>query len=165
MKVTVAKSSGFCFGVKTAVAAAQEAVLNPPSGKPLVMLGDIVHNTMVVESLKKGGFTVVENASDVPEGAFVLIRAHGITPSEMDILRSRGCEVKDCTCPFVSKIHKIVRENALEGRNIIVTGGKGHPEVVGICGETYGTNVSCAVISSPEELETLEFPLSSAILV
>ena len=97
MKVTVAKSSGFCFGVKTAVAAAQEAVLNPPSGKPLVMLGDIVHNTMVVESLKKGGFTVACSATEVPEGAFVLIRAHGITPEEMEILKSRGCEIKDCT--------------------------------------------------------------------
>ena len=165
MKVTVAQSSGFCFGVKNAVKAAEEAVKNPPLGKPLVMLGDIVHNTMVVDSLKKGGFTVVENASDVPEGAFVLIRAHGITPEEKEILEKRGCEIKDCTCPFVSKIHKIVREHALEGKNIIVTGGKGHPEVVGICGETYGTGVKCAVISSPEELETLDFPLSSAILV
>ena len=165
MKVTVAQSSGFCFGVKNAVKAAEEAVKNPPSGKPLVMLGDIVHNTMVVDSLKKGGFSVAESASEVPQGAFVLIRAHGITPEEMEILKSRGCEIKDCTCPFVSKIHKIVREHALEGKNIIVTGGKGHPEVVGICGETQGTGVKCAVISSPEELETLDFPLSSAILV
>ena len=165
MKVTVAESSGFCFGVKNAVKAAEEAVKAPPSGKPLVMLGDIVHNTMVVDSLKKGGFTVAETASEVPEGSFVLIRAHGITPEEKEILEKRGCEIKDCTCPFVSKIHKIVREHALEGKNIIVTGGKGHPEVVGICGETYGTGVKCAVISSPEELEKLDFPLSSAILV
>ena len=128
MKVTVAQSSGFCFGVKNAVKAAEEAVKNPPLGKSLVMLGDIVHNTMVVDSLKKGGFTVVENASDVPEGAFVLIRAHGITPEEKEILEKRGCEIKDCTCPFVSKIHKIVREHALEGKNIIVTGGKGSNE-------------------------------------
>ena len=86
MKVTVAESSGFCFGVKNAVKAAEEAVKAPPSGKPLVMLGDIVHNTMVVDSLKKGGFTVAETASEVPEGSFVLIRAHGITPEEKENL-------------------------------------------------------------------------------
>ena len=165
MNITVAKSSGFCFGVKNAVAAAEEAVSGIASGKRLVMLGEIVHNRYVVDKLTEGGFEIFENAKDCPEGSVVIVRAHGVSPEEIRILKSRNCEIRDMTCPFVSKIHKIVRENALKGMNIIIAGTKGHPEVTGILGEAEGTGVKCAVIKAPEDLETLDFPLESAILI
>ena len=165
MNITVAKSSGFCFGVKNAVAAAEEAVSGIASGKRLVMLGEIVHNRYVVDKLSEGGFEIFENAKDCPEGSVVIVRAHGVSPEEIRILKSRHCEIRDMTCPFVSKIHKIVRENALRGMNIIIAGTKGHPEVTGILGEAEGTGVKCAVIKASEDLETLDFPLESAILI
>ena len=165
MNITVAKSSGFCFGVKNAVAAAEEAVSGIASGKRLVMLGEIVHNRYVVDKLSEGGFEIFENAKDCPEGSVVIVRAHGVSPEEIRILKSRNCEIRDMTCPFVSKIHKIVRENALRGMNIIIAGTKGHPEVTGILGEAEGTGVKCAVIKASEDLETLDFPLESAILI
>ena len=165
MKVTAAKSSGFCFGVKNAVTAAQNAVAARNDGRPLVMLGEIVHNKYVVDELVKGGFTICEKAEDCPENAVVIIRAHGVTPEEIRILESKNCDIRDMTCPFVSKIHKIVKENAAKGMNIIIAGTKGHPEVTGILGEAEGYGVKCAVIKAPEDLETLDFPLESAILI
>ncbi|MBR4430710.1 MAG: 4-hydroxy-3-methylbut-2-enyl diphosphate reductase, partial [Clostridiales bacterium] len=165
MNVTIAKSSGFCFGVKNAVTAAQEAVAAKSDGRKLVMLGEIVHNRYVVDKLLDGGFTICETAEEVPENSIVIIRAHGVTPEEIAILCSKNCEIRDMTCPFVSKIHKIVRENAEKGMNIIITGTQGHPEVTGILGEAEGTGVKCAVIKAPEDLENLDFPLESAILI
>ncbi|MCH4153144.1 MAG: bifunctional 4-hydroxy-3-methylbut-2-enyl diphosphate reductase/30S ribosomal protein S1 [Saccharofermentans sp.] len=165
MKITTAESSGFCFGVKNAVSTAQKVLENYDGKRKLVMLGSIVHNETVVNNLVAAGYIVCDNADDVPEGSTVIIRAHGVPPSEMEILLSKGCDVRDCTCPFVSKIQKIVRQAALAGENIIITGAKGHPEVVGICAQTIGTDVKVAVINSPEDIETLDFPLSSAIIV
>ena len=156
MKVTVAQSSGFCFGVKNAVAAAEEAVSNSAGGK-LVMLGEIVHNGYVVDRLLQRGFTICETAEECPEKSVVIIRAHGVKPSDIAILKAKECEIRDMTCPFVSKIHKIVREHAENGMNIIIAGTKGHPEVTGILGEAEGTGVKTAVIKSPEDLENLDF--------
>ena len=165
MNITVAKSSGFCFGVKNAVSAAQDAVGVVSDGRKLVMLGEIVHNRYVVDKLVEGGFTICETAEECPADSVVIIRAHGVTPSEIDILKSKNCEIRDMTCPFVSKIHKIVSENSSEGKNIIIAGTKGHPEVTGILGEAEGKGVKCAVIKAPEDLENLDFPLESAILI
>lgn len=165
MQVKVAESSGFCFGVKTAVTAAEEAVANVGPGKKLVMLGEIVHNRFVVDELVKGGFTICETAEECPEDSVVIIRAHGVTPDEIRILKSKNCEIRDMTCPFVSKIHKIVRESAAEGKDIIIAGTEGHPEVIGILGEAEGTGVRCAVVKSPEDLEKLDFPLENAVLI
>ena len=164
MIVTLAQSSGFCFGVKNAVQAAEKAVLEN-TGSKLVMLGEIVHNRFVVDKLVKSGFEICEKAEDCPPESVVIIRAHGVTPEEIGILKAKDCEIRDFTCPFVSKIHKIVRENAANGMNIIICGTKGHPEVTGILGEACGTGVKTAVIESPDDLDTLDFPLSSAILV
>ena len=165
MRVTVAKSSGFCFGVKNAVSAAEEAVEKGSDGKKLVMLGEIVHNRYVVDKLIEGDFTICDKAEDCPEGSLVIVRAHGVPPEDINILKSKNCEIRDMTCPFVSKIHKIVRENAQNGMNIIIAGTKGHPEVTGILGEAEGTGVKCAVIKCPEDLDSLDFPLESAILI
>ncbi|MCR4689159.1 MAG: bifunctional 4-hydroxy-3-methylbut-2-enyl diphosphate reductase/30S ribosomal protein S1 [Saccharofermentans sp.] len=165
MEITTAKLSGFCFGVKNAVSAAEAVADEGASGKPLALLGEIVHNELVVNKLKEAGYKVYDNAEDVPGGAIVIIRAHGVAPDEIKLLEDKGCDVRDMTCPFVAKIHKIVKEAAQSGKNIIVTGGKGHPEVLGFCAEAANTGVKVAVISSPEELETLDFPIESAILV
>ena len=168
MPVKTAESSGFCFGVKHAVSTAQKMLEDKVSGKgsgELVLLGELIHNEIVLKQLTDGGFIICNDASSVPSGSTVLIRAHGVPPSEMKILEDKGCEIIDCTCPFVSKIQKIVAKAAAEGKNIIVTGGKGHPEVLGICGQAEGYDVKVAVISSVEEIDSVPFPLDNSILV
>ena len=168
MPVTTAASSGFCFGVKSAVETAHKMLEEKASGKysgDLVMLGELIHNETVLKELTDGGFIICNSASYVPEGSTVLIRAHGVPPSEKDILESKGCQIVDCTCPFVSKIHKIVAGAASEGKNIIVAGGKGHPEVLGICGHAEGCGVGVCVISSEGEIKDIPFALSESILV
>ena len=85
MNVTIARSSGFCFGVKNAVTAAEEAVAAKADGRKLVMLGEIVHNRYVVDKLLAGGFVICETAEEVPENSIVIIRAHGVTPEEIAV--------------------------------------------------------------------------------
>ena len=168
MPVRMAESSGFCFGVKHAVETAHKMLQDRASGNitgELVMLGELIHNEIVLKELTDGGFIICKTAEEVPSGSTVLIRAHGVPPSEINILNSKGCTIVNCTCPFVGKIHKIVSQAASEGRNIIVTGGKGHPEVLGICGQAEGYDVSVAVIGSVEEIDDISFPLDNCILV
>ena len=168
MPVVTAKSSGFCFGVKHAVETAHNMLNDKASGNhsgDLVMLGELIHNEIVLKELTEGGFVICKSAEEVPSGSTVLIRAHGVPPSEMKILEGKDCKVIDCTCPFVSKIQKIVAKAASEGKNIIVTGGKGHPEVLGICGQADGYDVKVAVISSVEEIDSIPFAIEDSILV
>ncbi len=162
MKVVLAKSSGFCFGVKNAVSTAEKMILNSSDGERLIMLGELTHNEYVVKKLLDGGFEIVNKAVDVPEGSTVIIRAHGVTPEEKHILETKNCKIFDCTCPFVQKIHNIVKEESSKGKKVIISGTKGHPEVVGICGESP-SNVT--VVSSLSEMESLDIDYKNTILI
>lgn len=158
----MAKSAGFCFGVKNAVAKAYEMVSKRQDGDNLVMLGELVHNDKVTSELIDNGFCIIDRAEDVPSGSKVIIRAHGVTPQQKAILASKGVEIYDMTCPFVGKIHKIVKEEALSGNSIILTGTPGHPEVEGIRGEAQ-ENVR--VISSAGELADIDIHPGKTVLI
>ncbi len=119
-EVTVAANAGFCFGVSRAVALAKEA------GRGAWSLGQVIHNSAVTERL---GLNVASSAEDIPDGARVIIRAHGATKEEIAALEGRGCDVIDATCPYVARIHRIVSKEDSEGRRVIVIGDHGHPEV------------------------------------
>jgi len=162
MKVITAKSAGFCFGVKNAVETAYKMASEAAGDERLVMLGELTHNEKVTEALLNEGFEIINDASDVPSGSKVIIRAHGVTPEQKSILADRNVTVFDCTCPFVEKIHKIVRDKAAEGKTIILTGTPGHPEVEGIRGESPD---SVHVISTPEELKELDFDPENTVLI
>lgn len=162
MKVITAKSAGFCFGVKNAVETAYKMASEAGKDERLIMLGELTHNEKVTEALLKEGFEIINDAADVPSGSKVIIRAHGVTPEQKRILSERNVTVFDCTCPFVEKIHKIVRDKAAEGKTIILTGTPGHPEVEGIRGESPD---SVLVISSPEELEELDYDPDNTVLI
>ena len=162
MKVITAKSAGFCFGVKNAVETAYKMASEAAGDERLVMLGELTHNEKVTEALLNEGFEIINDASDVPSGSKVIIRAHGVTPEQKSILADRNVTVFDCTCPFVEKIHKIVRDKAAEGKTIILTGTPGHPEVEGIRGESPDF---VHVISTPEELKELDFDPENTVLI
>ncbi len=162
MKVIRANSSGFCFGVKNAVNTAEQMILNASPDEHLVMLGELTHNETVVNKLVEGGFEIIHEAKNVPEGSTVIIRAHGVTPDEKAVLESKNCKIYDCTCPFVQKIHDIVKKETAKGNNVIISGTKGHPEVIGICGEAPD---KVTVVSSADEIKSLEIDYSKTILI
>ncbi|MBO4474323.1 MAG: bifunctional 4-hydroxy-3-methylbut-2-enyl diphosphate reductase/30S ribosomal protein S1 [Clostridiales bacterium] len=160
-KIELAKSSGFCFGVENAVKTAYSVIKNHPDRK-IYMLGEITHNEVVVGDLLASGMLLVHDPKEAEEGSLVLIRAHGVTPAVIEELSKRNCEIIDCTCPFVKKIHDIVRKADEEGHPVYITGTKGHPEVVGICGEC---SREATVISSFEECTALPEIEKDAVFV
>ena len=143
--VTVAKTAGFCFGVQRAVDMAEKACQEYGC---IWALGDIIHNAHEVGRLEKLGVHKAEDVADIPDGVPVLIRAHGVPERVVQQLEQKGCRIVDATCPFVGKIHRIVREESEQGRRIIIIGSRNHPEVVGIQG-WCGTS---EVYETPEEL-------------
>ena len=128
--ITLAKTAGFCFGVTRAV----ETVERAAQQGPVVTLGPIIHNRHVVERFAAMGVQEIGEVEQIPEGSAVIIRSHGVTKEICDLIEEKGLRLVDATCPFVKKIHKIVREKSEEGYQIIVIGSRDHPEVEGICG-------------------------------
>ncbi|MBQ8003540.1 MAG: 4-hydroxy-3-methylbut-2-enyl diphosphate reductase, partial [Oscillospiraceae bacterium] len=137
-KVTVAKTAGFCFGVRRAVDIAEEL---GKDGVRACTIGPIIHNAHVVEHLEKLGVPSVDSAADVPDGALAIIRSHGVAKSVYDELESRGIEYADATCPYVMRIHNIVREKSEQGYQVIIIGKRSHPEVLGIAGQCENAEI------------------------
>ena len=131
MKIRLAKSAGFCYGVKRAVELAESAA---QSGEPCVMLGYIIHNSEVVDHLARQGVKVVEDPDQVPEGYGVIIRSHGESRATYQRLEQRGAKILDATCPNVTRIHRIVAKAEEQGRQPVIIGTPNHPEVVAIAG-------------------------------
>lgn len=130
MTVTVAESAGFCFGVDRAVSMAEQALRSGPC----LSLGELTHNKDVVARLASHGLRTVRLEQDIPAGATVIIRAHGVAPEVYRELAAKGCRVVDATCPKVAKIHRIVEQAAAAGRRTVIFGQPDHPEVQGIRG-------------------------------
>ncbi|MBQ7955378.1 MAG: 4-hydroxy-3-methylbut-2-enyl diphosphate reductase [Lachnospiraceae bacterium] len=149
MEVIVAKKSGFCFGVKRAVDKVYEQIGNKG---PIYTYGPIIHNEEVVRDLAEKGVQVIENQdalSKVTTGT-IIIRSHGVEKAIYDMIETQGLECVDATCPFVKRIHKIVSEESQNGREIVIVGNPGHPEVEGIMG---WCNNQPTVIETTEEAE------------
>lgn len=129
MKVTLAKSAGFCYGVRRAVELSQIAA---GGDRPCVMLGPVIHNQAVIRQLQDMGVTMVSRPEEVPEGSAVILRSHGEGRQTFELLEGRQIQVVDTTCPNVSRIHRLVRQAQMEGRRVIIVGAPGHPEVQAI---------------------------------
>ena len=148
MKIILAKSAGYCFGVRDAVNAAYD--VSKEHGE-VYMLGDIVHNESVVEDLEKKGVKVVENLEEIPEDKPVLFRAHGTSKDVWKKAEDKKMNIIDATCPLVHDIHREVKELHAEGRKIIIIGDHGHDEVIGIASQVEGA----IIIASIEEAQKL----------
>ena len=129
-RVILAKSAGFCFGVSRSVKMAEELLKSGPCKS----LGPLIHNEDVVSDLARRGLEVISDPSEVRPGDRVMIRSHGVSQAVEDALRAAGAEITDATCPNVSRIHRLVAEASANGRQVIVIGTAGHPEVQAICG-------------------------------
>ncbi|MCI8422302.1 MAG: bifunctional 4-hydroxy-3-methylbut-2-enyl diphosphate reductase/30S ribosomal protein S1 [Lawsonibacter sp.] len=128
MKVVLARSAGFCYGVRRAVELAEQAAAK---GEPCVMLGPIIHNQEVIDRL---GMEVVRNPEEAPPGSTVLIRSHGEGQAVYETLKSRGTKILDATCPNVTRIHNLVVQAERRGRQPVILGTPDHPEVLAIAG-------------------------------
>ena len=124
----------------------RRAVDTAAAAAPAVTLGPIIHNPQMVEKLARDGVTSVDALEDVPRGSRVVIRSHGVGRSQIEALKALDCEILDATCPFVARIHEMVRAASEEGVPVIVVGEREHPEVVGILGwsDPPGSTVMCA---------------------
>ena len=129
MEVIVAKSGGFCRGVKKAVDTALTV-----SPENTYIYGEIIHNPDVVADITKRGIVMVENLDDVPAGATLIIRSHGVGEAVYDLCAKRNIKIVDCTCEFVRRTQKIIREQYAQGKAIVIVGERTHPEVIGLNG-------------------------------
>ncbi len=138
MEVKVAKTAGFCFGVKRAVEKAYEVAAQRQ--EEVYTYGPIIHNEEVVSDLEERGVHVLETEEDLRklEKGTVIIRSHGVPKHIYDLLDEKGLSYVDVTCPFVLKIHRIVERESRAGRHIVIIGNADHPEVVGIRGWCQG---------------------------
>ncbi len=150
MDVIIAKTAGFCFGVKRAV---DQVYCQIEEGiKPIYTFGPIIHNEEVVRELEEKGVKVLNDEaelSQIKEGT-VIIRSHGVPKRIYKLIEQNGLHMVDATCPFVKKIHRIVEERGRAGHEVVIIGNDGHPEVEGICGWADGP---VTVISTEEEAE------------
>ena len=131
MELILAKSAGFCYGVRRAVELAEQTAEQNLS---CVMLGDIIHNQDMIRHLADLGLYSVHAVEDVPKESAVIIRSHGEPRCVHETLRENGCEILDATCPNVTRIHNIVAQAEEKGRHPVIVGTPEHPEVVAIAG-------------------------------
>ncbi|MCX7749797.1 MAG: bifunctional 4-hydroxy-3-methylbut-2-enyl diphosphate reductase/30S ribosomal protein S1 [Clostridia bacterium] len=151
MEIIVAKTAGFCFGVKKAVDLAYDLV--GKVDRPIYTLGPIIHNEQVVNQLRSKGVNVVNHAKEVVEDSYVVIRAHGVSADIYNELSKKKLVVEDATCPYVKKIQNLVKEKYEEGYQIIIVGDKEHPEVIGING---WCNKSAIIVNDIHDAQKIE---------
>lgn len=150
-EVKLAKSAGFCFGVKRAVDLVYEEA---KKGGDIYTYGPIIHNEEVVGDLENKGVRVINSPEDIDnlKSGTIIIRSHGVSKDIYDRMINNGLNVIDATCPFVKKIHNIVSEESNKGNVIVIVGNKDHPEVQGIKGWSNGETY---IIDSKEEIDKI----------
>jgi 4-hydroxy-3-methylbut-2-enyl diphosphate reductase len=150
-RVLVAGPRSFCAGVVRAIDIVEQ--LLERHGPPVYVRHEIVHNVHVVRDLEARGAIFVDSEDDVPEGARVVLSAHGVAPSVYERCAERGLEIVDAVCPLVSKVHAEARRYAARGHKIALVGHAGHVEVEGTMGEAPD---SIVLVETPEDVENLE---------
>ena len=150
MQVLLANPRGFCAGVDRAIEVVERALAL--HGAPIYVRHEVVHNKFVVADLRSKGAIFVEDLGEVPEGATVIFSAHGVSQAVRGEADRRGLRVFDATCPLVTKVHVEVARMREQGREIVMIGHRGHPEVEGTMGQSAG---GMYLVEKPEDVATL----------
>jgi 4-hydroxy-3-methylbut-2-enyl diphosphate reductase len=151
MQVLLATPRGFCAGVDRAIEIVERALAL--HGAPIYVRHEVVHNKFVVEDLRSKGAVFVEELDAVPVGATVIFSAHGVSQGVRREAEARGLKVFDATCPLVTKVHVEVAKMRQQGREIIMIGHRGHPEVEGTMGQSAG---GMYLVETPEDVDQLQ---------
>ena len=164
MKVTLARSAGFCFGVSRAVDTVMEQIRTQPDHKKIYTFGPIIHNSEVVEELKEKGVVPLEDEQDLDRipGGILIIRSHGVKEAIYEKAKELSIEIVDATCPFVKKIHRIVCDSSRKGRRILIVGDRNHPEVQGITGWVNGEAI---IIRDEQEAQNLNLEKNTPVTI
>ena len=158
--IEVAGSAGYCWGVERAIDMAVEAASD--SSRPVVTHGELIHNTQTVNKLREEhGITHVDSHAAAPQGAALVVRAHGVPPQVKREAAGAGLEVIDGTCPLVDIIHRKARTLLSEGYDVIVIGKASHPEIIGIVGAVRDAGGDAQVLETVEDAEAL--PLQNRV--
>jgi 4-hydroxy-3-methylbut-2-enyl diphosphate reductase len=158
MDVLLANPRGFCAGVDRAIAIVEQALLH--YGAPIYVRHEVVHNRFVVDDLKAKGAVFVEELDEVPPGSTVVFSAHGVARSVRAEAEARGLRVFDATCPLVTKVHAEVDKMRAQGREIVMIGHAGHPEVEGTMGQCDG---GIYLVESVADVERLRVRSADAL--
>ena len=158
MHILLANPRGFCAGVERAIAIVERAI--EKFGAPIYVRHEVVHNKFVCDDLRAKGAIFIDELAEVPTGATVIFSAHGVSPAVRDEAEARGLKVFDATCPLVTKVHLEVARQRKEGREIVMIGHKGHPEVEGTMGQSpdgmllveSATDVAALKVRDPKQL-------------
>ncbi|MHB1117324.1 4-hydroxy-3-methylbut-2-enyl diphosphate reductase [Sideroxydans sp.] len=151
MNVLLANPRGFCAGVDRAIEIVERAIAL--HGAPIYVRHEVVHNKFVVEGLKAKGAIFIEELKDVPSGSILIYSAHGVSQAVRREAEARNLTVFDATCPLVTKVHLQVTRMHDQGKEIVMIGHKGHPEVEGTMGQSEG---GMYLVESPADVETLQ---------
>ena len=154
MKILLANPRGFCAGVDRAIDIVERAI--ELFGAPIYVRHEVVHNRYVVDRLRTMGAVFVDELDEIPDGATVIFSAHGVSRAVQQEARRRGLSVFDATCPLVTKVHMEVKRYAREGRDVVLIGHAGHPEVEGTMGQfdpSHGGIIH--LVESPDDVAAL----------
>lgn len=150
MQVLLANPRGFCAGVDRAIEIVERAIVL--HGAPIYVRHEVVHNTFVVNDLRAKGAVFVESLDEVPAGSTLIFSAHGVSQEVRREAEARGLKVFDATCPLVTKVHVEVAKMRGQGREIVMIGHRGHPEVEGTMGQSEG---GMYLVEGPQDVATL----------
>ncbi len=150
LRVILAQPRGFCAGVERAVEIVERALQK--YGAPVYVRHEIVHNKYVVDDLRNKGAIFVHELDEIPEGATTIFSAHGVAESVENAAKLRGLPVIDATCPLVTKVHKEAQQSEAAGKQVILIGHKGHPEVEGTSGRIKS---EVTLVSSVEDVDNI----------
>lgn len=155
MQIKLANPRGFCAGVDRAIEIVERAI--ETFGVPIYVRHEVVHNRTVVKELKKKGAIFVEHISEVPKGAYLIFSAHGVSKQVQKEAKDRRLTVFDATCPLVTKVHIQVAKHAKAGREVILIGHSGHPEVEGTMGqyEKKTADGNIYLVETPDDVKNL----------
>ncbi|MFZ5594353.1 MAG: 4-hydroxy-3-methylbut-2-enyl diphosphate reductase [Pseudomonadota bacterium] len=153
MEIILANPRGFCAGVDRAIDIVERAL--EVFGAPIYVRHEVVHNKFVVENLRNKGAVFVDELDDVPDGATVIFSAHGVSKAVRTEAERRGLKVFDATCPLVTKVHLEVARHLDAGREVIMIGHAGHPEVEGTLGQWQGQG-RMYLVETPEDVQRLD---------
>ena len=158
MEVSIVEEGGFCFGVRRAIRMANEATREHSR---VYSLGPLIHNRQVIEDLAKAGLTVVDDLNEVPDGAPLMIRAHGAGPEVYQQAQARNMQIIDATCPFVDRVQRKARQFTEMDYQVLVLGEAEHPEPKAIVEHSQGQAI---IVEGPQDLKKLSLDANVAVV-